>query len=92
MTTHHMEEASHLGHSIAIMVDGRLACVGAPQHLKTKYGEGYQLMCKMKRGAGGVEGVLERIKGVVSDATMLEMNAGQGRIGIGAGLGKEYVG
>ena len=36
LTTHHMAEAAHLGSRIGIMVRGRLACIGSPQHLKLK--------------------------------------------------------
>ncbi|KAJ3038201.1 ATP-binding cassette sub- A member 5 [Rhizophlyctis rosea] len=43
LTTHSMEEADALSTRIAIQVSGRLRCIGTPQHLKTKFGSGYQL-------------------------------------------------
>lgn len=43
LTTHLMEEADALSSRIAIMVNGSLECVGTPQHLKTRFGDGYQL-------------------------------------------------
>ena len=38
LTTHYMEEADLLGDRIAILVKGRLRCMGSPLHLKTSYG------------------------------------------------------
>ena len=43
LTTHSMEECEALCHRLAIMVKGQLRCLGSPQHLKTKFGNGYQL-------------------------------------------------
>lgn len=38
-----MEEAEALCDRIAIQVKGQLRCLGAPTHIKKKYGSGYQL-------------------------------------------------
>lgn len=38
LTTHSMEEAEALANRIAIMVNGRLKCVGSPVYLKGKFG------------------------------------------------------
>jgi len=43
LTTHSMEEAEHLCDRLAILVNGRLICIGSPEHLKMKFGEGYIL-------------------------------------------------
>merc|ERR1712093_147147 len=43
LTTHSMEECEALCSRMAIMVDGRLRCLGSAQHLKTRYGAGLQL-------------------------------------------------
>jgi len=43
LTTHSMEEAEALCGRIAIMVQGRLRCYGSAQHLKSKFGYGYQV-------------------------------------------------
>ena len=48
LTTHSMEEAESLCHRIGIMDDGNLQCLGSAQHLKTKYGDGYELYIKLK--------------------------------------------
>jgi len=46
LTTHSMEECEALCDKIGIMINGQLACFGSNQHLKTKFGKGYQLDIK----------------------------------------------
>ena len=48
LTTHSMEECEALCDSLAIMVDGGLQCLGSPQHLKQRFGNGHQLDISMK--------------------------------------------
>jgi ATP-binding cassette subfamily A (ABC1) protein 5 len=43
MTTHSMEEAENLCDRLGILINGRLTCIGSPEHLKMKFGEGYIL-------------------------------------------------
>ncbi|OUM64413.1 hypothetical protein PIROE2DRAFT_42579 [Piromyces sp. E2] len=43
LTTHSMEEVENLCDRLAILVNGRLMCIGSPEHLKMKYGESYIL-------------------------------------------------
>jgi len=43
LTTHSMEEAEQLCDRLAILVNGRFTCIGAPEHLKMRFGEGYIL-------------------------------------------------
>jgi len=43
LTTHSMEEADVLGDQIAIMVSGKLKCIGSALHLKSKFGTGYKI-------------------------------------------------
>ena len=46
-TSHSMEECEVLCSKLAIMVNGRLQCIGSPQHLKNKFGEGYTLTIRL---------------------------------------------
>ena len=46
LTTHSMEEAEALSTKIAIMADGVIKCMGSIQHIKNKYGEGYEVEIK----------------------------------------------
>jgi len=43
MSTHSMEEAELLCNRIAIMIKGKIRCIGTPEHLKMKYGNTYIL-------------------------------------------------
>ena len=43
MTTHSMEEAELICNRIGIIVNGRLQCIGTPEHLKMKFGHTYIL-------------------------------------------------
>jgi len=43
LTTHSMEEAEKLCDRLAILVNGRINCIGAPEHIKVRFGEGYVL-------------------------------------------------
>lgn len=48
LTTHSMEEAEALSTKIGIMVAGSMKCMGSVQHLKSKFGKGYELEIKLK--------------------------------------------
>jgi len=47
LTSHSMEECEALCTRLAIMVNGEFKCLGSPQHLKNKFGEGYSLMARV---------------------------------------------
>jgi len=47
LTTHSMEEAEALCQRIGIMVKGQLRALGTKQHLKAKFGSGYELCMKL---------------------------------------------
>jgi ATP-binding cassette, subfamily A (ABC1), member 3 len=49
LTTHSMEECEALCPRIGIMTNGRLRCLGSAQHLKDKFGQGYQIEMKCKQ-------------------------------------------
>ena len=48
-----MEECEALCTRIAIMVNGQFRCLGSPQHLKNKFGEGYTLIARVGHPPGG---------------------------------------
>ena len=48
LTTHSMEESEALCSRIGIMSNGRLRCLGSAQHLKSKFGQGYQVEMKVR--------------------------------------------
>jgi ATP-binding cassette subfamily A (ABC1) protein 3 len=43
-----MEEAEALSTKLGIMVSGKLVCFGSAQHIKNKFGEGYEVEIKIK--------------------------------------------
>jgi ABC-type multidrug transport system ATPase subunit len=43
ISTHSMEEAELLCNRIAIMIKGKIRCIGSPEHLKMKFGNSYIL-------------------------------------------------
>ena len=47
LTTHSMEETEALCGRIGIMVGGRLRCLGSSQHLKARYGNGFDVEVKL---------------------------------------------
>ena len=48
LTTHSMEEAEALCTKMGIMVDGQFKCFGSSQHIKNKYGMGFELEVKIR--------------------------------------------
>ncbi|XP_052793280.1 ATP-binding cassette sub-family A member 9-like isoform X2 [Mya arenaria] len=68
LTTHNMEEADALCSRIAIMVNGKLECLGSGQHLKNKFGSNYILDVKSKTAIEEKPNreVMDRIKAYVS--------------------------
>lgn len=50
LTTHSMEEAEALSTKMGIMVRGGIfRCFGSSQHIKNKYGTGYEIEIKIKK-------------------------------------------
>lgn len=47
LTTHSMAECEALCSRVGIMVNGSFRCLGSPQQLKSKYGEGYNLKVRI---------------------------------------------
>jgi ABC-type multidrug transport system ATPase subunit len=87
LTTHSMEEAEALSDRLAIQVQGRLRCIGTPDHIKDTHGSGYQLeiICGNKEGASFEEGfsakaqpeVIDFVKGFCAEARMMEYHEGR---------------
>jgi ATP-binding cassette subfamily A (ABC1) protein 3 len=48
LTTHSMEEAEALSTRLGIMVNGNFKCIGTPQHIKSKYGKGFEIEIKVR--------------------------------------------
>ncbi|RWS12308.1 hypothetical protein B4U79_09945 [Dinothrombium tinctorium] len=72
LTTHSMEEADALCTRLGIMVKGVLRCLGSLQHLKDKYGGGYQVEIKWKSSVANFDGIQELVKDIFPAAEMKE--------------------
>mmetsp|Transcript_30475 Transcript_30475/g.46695 ORF Transcript_30475/g.46695 Transcript_30475/m.46695 type:complete len:137 (+) Transcript_30475:4507-4917(+) len=48
ITTHSMEEAEALCTKMGIMVSGSFRCFGSSQHIKDKFGTGYEIELKIR--------------------------------------------
>ncbi|XP_039714844.1 ATP-binding cassette sub-family A member 2 isoform X2 [Pteropus medius] len=57
LTSHSMEECEALCTRLAIMVNGRLRCLGSIQHLKNRFGDGYMITVRTRSS--------QRVKDVV---------------------------
>uniref|UniRef100_A0A4X2LF32 ABC transporter domain-containing protein n=1 Tax=Vombatus ursinus TaxID=29139 RepID=A0A4X2LF32_VOMUR len=64
ITSHSMEECEALCTRLAIMVAGKLKCLGSPQYLKNKFGSGYTLIAKMK--SDSTDSDMERFKDFIN--------------------------
>lgn len=51
-----MEECEALCTRIAIMVNGQFKCLGSSQHLKSKFGQGYTLIAKVRASTDSSSG------------------------------------
>ena len=49
LTCFSMEECEALCDRLAIMVNGQFRCLGGPQHLKNKFGQGFTVIVKLHR-------------------------------------------
>ena len=77
-----MEECEALCTRLVIMVNGQFRCLGATQHLKSKFGEGYSLICKV-RGSTPVEteqrlqALMNHIAATFPNSTVKDIHQGQ---------------
>jgi ATP-binding cassette subfamily A (ABC1) protein 3 len=77
LTTHSMAEAEALCDRIGIMVNGQLKCLGTAQHLRTRYGRGYQIDLNVARDAqNNISAVREWIQESFENGLILDENAG----------------
>ena len=53
LTSHSMQECDYLCSRLAIMVNGQFQCLGSPQHLKNRFGQGFTLVAKLQFDASG---------------------------------------
>ena len=57
-----MEECEALCTRLVIMVNGEFKCLGSPQHLKTKFGNGYKLSIRLNDEVSNTEALFKFMK------------------------------
>ncbi|CBY31539.1 unnamed protein product [Oikopleura dioica] len=73
LTSHSMEETAALCDELAIMVNGRLRCIGGQQHLKTKFGKGVEIEVQLTEG-GNAEDAQKEIMSKLPFMELKEVN------------------
>lgn len=81
LTTHSMEEAEALCGRIGIMVNGKLRCLGSPQHLKAKFGAGYEVDLRTRHAT--VEELLDVARRLYEAGVISELPENEARLGAG---------
>jgi len=75
LTTHSMEECEALCHRLCIMTHGQLRCLGTPQHLKSKFGHGFQLDLDIEKdglSGDGNRAVIEKALRTVFEMDLID--------------------
>ncbi|XP_060221645.1 ATP-binding cassette sub-family A member 13 isoform X2 [Meriones unguiculatus] len=62
LTSHSMEECEALCTRLAIMVDGSFQCLGSPQHIKNRFGDGYTVKVWLHKEGGQASTVSDFLK------------------------------
>merc|ERR1712228_914510 len=77
LTTHSMEECEALCNRVGIMVNGQLKCIGTAQHLKQRYGKGYQLDITLTQSLSNDDEKEKEENQIETMKNALEKNFGQ---------------
>ncbi|XP_008203624.1 retinal-specific phospholipid-transporting ATPase ABCA4-like [Nasonia vitripennis] len=77
LTSHSMEECEALCNRLAIMVDGRLVCIGPSQELKQRFGAGYDIHVKLnpEKARDQVDGIKNDMRQALT-CELTDENAG----------------
>eukprot|EP00003_Mantamonas_plastica_P032333 TRINITY_DN874_c0_g3_i5.p1 TRINITY_DN874_c0_g3~~TRINITY_DN874_c0_g3_i5.p1 ORF type:complete len:1424 (+),score=500.16 TRINITY_DN874_c0_g3_i5:280-4551(+) len=70
LTTHSMEEADALCNRIGIVSHGELKCIGAPIHLKKKFGQGFKINVTSRPTAQALQASEDFVKSIVPTAEL----------------------
>uniref|UniRef100_A0A8C0G716 ATP binding cassette subfamily A member 13 n=1 Tax=Chelonoidis abingdonii TaxID=106734 RepID=A0A8C0G716_CHEAB len=62
LTSHSMEECEALCTRLAIMVDGSFKCLGSPQHIKKRFGDGYSVKVWLNKEASNHSTILDYLQ------------------------------
>ncbi|XP_068671756.1 phospholipid-transporting ATPase ABCA3-like [Montipora foliosa] len=76
ITSHSMEECEALCTRLAIMVNGQFRCLGSPQHLKNKFGEGYTLLARVSSTSPDTRPLKQFIEGSFPGSVLKDEHQG----------------
>ncbi|XP_050793593.1 ATP-binding cassette sub-family A member 13 [Gopherus flavomarginatus] len=62
LTSHSMEECEALCTRLAIMVNGSFKCLGSPQHIKKRFGDGYSVKVWLNKEASNHSTILDYLQ------------------------------
>uniref|UniRef100_A0A8C3J255 ATP binding cassette subfamily A member 13 n=1 Tax=Calidris pygmaea TaxID=425635 RepID=A0A8C3J255_9CHAR len=62
LTSHSMEECEALCTRLAIMVNGSFKCLGSPQHIKNRFGDGYSVKVWLSKEISYQRMILDRLQ------------------------------
>ncbi|XP_075068753.1 ATP-binding cassette sub-family A member 13-like [Mixophyes fleayi] len=62
LTSHSMEECEALCTRLAIMVNGSFKCIGSPQHIKNRFGDGYSVIVQLNKDSVSAYAVSDSFK------------------------------
>ena len=85
LTTHYMDEADALAHSIGIMAGGKLKVLGSPQHLKSRHGGGYRV--EVSGPTASAQHVASLVHATFEGARPLETHGGLQSFEVGSSFG-----
>ena len=68
LTSHSMEECEALCQRVAIMVNGQFQCLGSVQHLRTKFGQGFTILAKIRSDLSQQSGYLADLQNYFKQA------------------------
>ena len=75
LTTHAMEEADALADRIAVVVDGKIKCVGTPLNMKNTFGDGYRVSVVLLQ-TGDEQQVCNLMKQVAPSSKLIDDSGG----------------
>jgi len=76
LTTHHLEEVEAMSNRVGIMVSGEMRCIGPLQHLKTKFGSGFEMTLRVGKEERAPEAI-DFIVGNMAGARIQEVRGGK---------------
>ncbi|XP_071807326.1 uncharacterized protein [Asterias amurensis] len=72
LTSHSMEECELLCTRLAIMVNGRFRCLGSPQHVKNRFGDGHTLVLRLNETKPNMTEIMNFVMTTFPEARLKE--------------------